>query len=173
MKQAIRHCVFLLCGVWTVAAQTNVPARPAQPTRFVTKIGECESPIGGVEVVVSGVVEQGKATIRIQCQLNHLETACDVEPTNALAVAQLIESISTDLRNGKQSTGQYKNIAVSAFEIQDRNFVEIMFHEGDAREGEPGCRLWLDSYNALSLSRLIISGKAAADWLEPRLRQLE
>ncbi|MGD0058390.1 MAG: hypothetical protein ABSD58_03140 [Verrucomicrobiia bacterium] len=173
MKQAIRHCVFLLCGVWTAAAQTNVPARPTQPTRLLTKIGECESRIGGVEVVVSGVVEPGKATIRIQCRLNHMETACEVEPTNALAVAQLIETIASDSRNGKQSAGQYKNIEVSAFELQDKKFVEIMFHQGDASAGESGCRLWLDSYNALGLSHLIISGKAVADWLEPRLTALE
>jgi len=159
--------------VWTAAAQTNVPARPTQPTRLLTKIGECESRIGGVEVVVSGVVEPGKATIRIQCRLNHMETACEVEPTNALAVAQLIETIASDSRNVKQSAGQYKNIEVSAFELQDKKFVEIMFHQGDASAGESGCRLWLDSYNALGLSHLIISGKAVADWLEPRLTALE
>ena len=173
MKQAIRYCVILLCGLWTAAAQTNLPARPAQPTRLVTAIGECESRIGGVEVVVSGVVEQGKATLRIQCRLNRVETACEVEPTNALAVAQLIESVATDLRNGKQSAGQYQNIEVSAFELQDKEFVEIMFHQGDGSARAPGCRLWLDSYNALSLAHLIISGKAVADWLEPRLAALE
>jgi hypothetical protein len=159
--------------VWTAAAQTNVPARPMQPTRLVTSIGECDSRIGAVEVVISGIIEQGKATLRIQCRLNHVETACEVGPTNALAVAQLIESVATDLRNGKQSAGQYQNIEVSAFELQDKKFVEIMFHQGDASGGESGCRLWLDSYNALSLSRLIISGKAVADWLGPRLTALE
>jgi hypothetical protein len=159
--------------VWTAAAQTNLPARPTQPTQLLTKIGECESRIGGVEVVLAGVVEPGKATIRIQCRLNHIETACEMEPTNALAVAQLIDSVATDLRNGKQSAGQYQNIEVSAFELQDKKFVEIMFHQGGADAGESGCRLWLDSYNALSLSRLIISGKAVADWLGPRLTALE
>ena len=173
MKQVIRHCVFLLCGVWTAAAQTNVPARPTQPTRLLTKVGECESRIGGVEVVVSGVVEPGKAMIRIQCRLNHMETTCEVEPANALAIAQLIETIASDSRNGKQSAGQCKNVQVSAFELQDKKFVEIMFHQGDASAGESGCRLWLDSYNALSLSHLMISGKAVADWLEPRLTALE
>lgn len=173
MKQVIRHCVFLLCGVWTAAAQTNVPARPTQPTRLLTKVGECESRIGGVEVVVSGVVEPGKAMIRIQCRLNHMETTCEVEPANALAIAQLIETIASDSRNGKQSAGQCKNVQVSAFELQDKKFVEIMFHQGDASAGDSGCRLWLDSYNALSLSHLMISGKAVADWLEPRLTALE
>jgi hypothetical protein len=62
---------------------------------------------------------------------------------------------------------------VSAFELKDKKFVEIMFHQGDASAGESGCRLWLDSYNALSLAHLIISGKAAVDWLEPRLAALE
>lgn len=173
VNQVIRYCVFLWCGVWTAAGQTNVPVRPTQPTRFVTKIGECESRIGGVEVVVSGVVEPGKATIRIECHLNHVETACDVDPTNALAVARLIESVSTDLRNGKQSAGQYQNVEVSAFELKDKKFVEVMFHQGDASAEESGCRLWLDSYNALSLSHLILSGKTVADWLEPRLSVLE
>ncbi len=138
MKQVIRHCVFLLCGVWTAAAQTNVPARPTQPTRLLTKVGECESRIGGVEVVVSGVVEPGKAMIRIQCRLNHMETTCEVEPANALAIAQLIETIASDSRNGKQSAGQCKNVQVSAFELQDKKFVEIMFHQGDASAGESG-----------------------------------
>jgi hypothetical protein len=173
VKQAIRWCVFLWCSVWTAAAQTNAPARPTQPTRLVTTIGECESRIGSVEVVVSAVVEPGKATVRIQCRLNRVETACELEPTNALAVAQLIESVSTDLRNGKQSAGRSQNIEVSAFELEDKKFVEIMFHQGDDATGEAGCRLWLDSYNASSLSRLIISGKAVADWLEPRLAALE
>ena len=173
MKRVIQYGVLLLWSVWTAAAQTNGPARPTQPTRFVTTIGECESRIGGVEVVVSGVVEPGKATVRIQCRLNHIATACEVEPTNALAVAQLIESVSADLRNGKQSAGQYQNIAVSAFELKDKKFVEIMFHQGTASAGESGCRLWLDTYNALSLAHLITSGKAVADWLEPRLTALE
>lgn len=173
MKRAIRYIAFLSCGVWTAAAQTNVPARPMHPTRLVTTIGECESRIGGVEVVVSGVVEPGKTVVRIQCRLNHGETACEVEPTNALAVAQLIESVSTDLRRGKQTAGQYQNVEVSAFELKDKRFVEIMFHQTDTGARAPGCRLWLDSYNALSLARLIVSGKAVADWLEPRLTALE
>jgi len=163
----------MLCGVWTVTAQTNAPARPAQPTRFVTRIGECESRIGGVEVLVSGIVEPGKSTIRIQCRLNHLETACEVAPTNALAIAQLIESVATDSRTGKQSAGQCRNVEVSAFELQGKEFVEVMFHQEEAATKESACRLWLDSYNALSLSRLITSGKTVADWLEPRLAALE
>ena len=116
---------------------------------------------------------KGKRPSGFSVRLNHVETACEVEPTNALAVAQLIESVATGLKNGKQSARQYQNIEVSAFELQDKKFVEIMFHQGDASAREPGCRLWLDSYNALSLARLIISGKAVADWLEPRLAALE
>ncbi|HTS19959.1 MAG TPA: hypothetical protein VMP11_20455 [Verrucomicrobiae bacterium] len=173
IKQAVGCCLVLLCGAWSLSAQTNAPGRPAQPTHFLTRIGECESRIGGVEVVVSGVVEQGKATIQIQCRLNHLETACEVAPTNAPGVVQLIERISMDLKSGKQSAGRYENVEVSAFELQGKDLVEVMVHQGDSASGEEGCRLWLDQYNALSLSRLIASGKAVADWLGPRLAALE
>ena len=173
MKQAIRCCVVFLCGACLATAQTNVPGRPAQPIRLLTTLGECESRLGDVEVVVSGVVEQGKARLRIECRLNHLETACEVEPTNAPAVAQLIEKVSDDLRKGTQSAGQCQGIEVSAFELKDKKFVEIMFHQPDANAGAAACRLWLDSYNALSLARLIVSGKSVADWLEPRLAALE
>jgi hypothetical protein len=173
MKQAIGYCLILLCGVWTATAQSNLPARPTQPTQLVTKIGACESRLGSVEVVVSGVVEQGKSTIQIQCRVNQVETACEVAPTNALALAQLIESVSTDLRNGKQSGGRYGNIEVSAFVLEKEKFVEVLFHHGDSVTGETDCRLWLDSYNALGLSRLIASAQAVADWLQPRLKALE
>ena len=71
-----------------------------------------------------------------------------MEPANALAIAQLIETIASDSRNGKQSAGQCKNVQVSAFELQDKKFVEIMFHQGDASAGESGCRLWLEQYEA-------------------------
>jgi len=173
VKQPVAYCLILFCGVWAATAQTNPPARPTQPTQLVTKIGECESRLGGVEVVVSGVVEQGKLTIRIQCRLNQVDTACEVAPTNALALAQLIESVSTDLRNGKQSDGRCNNIEVSVFVLEQEKFVEILFHHGDPVAGESVCRLWLDAYNALSLSRLIASGKAVADWLQPRLSALQ
>ncbi|MGA2604383.1 MAG: hypothetical protein ABSG14_09155 [Verrucomicrobiia bacterium] len=173
MKQPVAYCLILFCGVWAATAQTNPPARPTQPTQLVTKIGECESRLGGVEVVVSGVVEQGKLTIRIQCRLNQVDTACEVAPTNTLALAQLIESVSTDLRNGKQSDGRCNNIEVSAFVLEQEKFVEILFHHGDPVAGESVCRLWLDTYNALSLSHLIASGKAVADWLQPRLSALQ
>lgn len=192
MKQAVGYSLILVGAVWAAAAQTNMPALPAQPTQLVTKIGECQSRLGSVEVVVSGVVEPGRSTIQIQCRLNPLETACEVAPTNALALAQLIESVSTDLRNGKQSGGRCGNIEVSAFVLGNDKFVEVLFHHNDtaplvARRftdateppsqttvfGETDCRLWLDADNALSLSRLIASAKAVADWLEPRVKDLE
>jgi len=174
LKQAVWYSLVLFGGVWAAAAQTNLPARPTQPTQLVTKIGQCQSQLGdSVEVVVSGVVEPGRSTIQIQCRVNNLDTACEVAPTNALALAQLIESVSTDLKNGKQSAGRCGNIEVSAFVLQQDKFVEVLFHHGNSVIGGIDCRVWLDSHNALSLSYLIVSARAVADWLEPRLKALE
>ena len=93
--------------------------------------------------------------------------------TNALALARLIESVSTDLSNGKQSGGRCSKIEVSAFVLEKEKFVEVLFHHNGSVTGETDCLLWLDSDNALSLSHLIASGKSVADWLDPRLRALE
>jgi hypothetical protein len=57
--------------------------------------------------------------------------------------------------------------------LEKEKFVEVLFHHGDSVTGETDCRLWLDSYNALGLSRLIASAQAVADWLQPRLKALE
>lgn len=173
MKRAIGYCAFLVCGALVATAQTNPPARPMRPIELVTRIGECDSRIGRVEVVVSAVVQQGKSTIKIQCRLNHAESACEIDPTNAVAVTQLIQNVASELMKGNQSSGHHQNIGVSSFELEDKKFVEIMFHRGNSIDGEPTCRLWFDAYNALSLSRLILTGKAATDWLEPRLKSLE
>jgi hypothetical protein len=173
VKRGIVYCVILVCGTLATTAQTNQPSRPPQPVELVMKIGECESRVGNVEVVVSAKAETAKSSIRIQCHLNRVETACEMDPSNAMVVAQLIQSVTSDMMNGKQSAGQHKNIEVDWFQLEDRKLVEIVFHKGDSTEGESTCRLWLDSYNALSLSRLILSGKAAADWLEPKLVPLQ
>jgi hypothetical protein len=165
--------VLLVVVAFVAAAQTNPPARPSQPIEMLVRIGECESRIGMVEVVVSGTVEQGKSAFHIQWRLNHGDTACELDSSNAVALAQLIQNISTDLMNGKPSAGKHKNVEVSSYQLENKKLVEIMFHRGDSTAGEPTCRLWFDSYNALQLSRLIVSGKAAADWLEPRLVPLE
>jgi hypothetical protein len=167
-------CYVLLVSVAFVArAQTNELARPARPIEMLVRIGECESRLGKVEVVVSGIVEQGKSTIRIQCRLNQQETACELDSQNAMAVAQLLQKVSSGLMNGKPSAGKHRNVEVSSFQLENKKFVEILFHRGESTEGESACRLWLDSYNALSLSHLIVAGKAATDWLQPRLVPLE
>jgi hypothetical protein len=173
VKRGIVYCVVLVCGALVATAQTNPPSRPPQPVELVMRIGACESRVGNVDVVVSAKAEPAKSMIRIQCRLNGVETTCEIDPSNAVVVAQLIQSVSSDLMNGKQSAGKHKNIEVDSFQLEDRKLVEIVFHQGDSTEGESTCRLWLDSYNALSLSRLILSGKAAADWLEPKLVSLQ
>ena len=172
-RTGIGCCALLVCGALVATAQTNQPARPARPIELVTRIGECDSRIGKVEVVVCAVVQQERSTIKIQCRFNHAESACEIDPTNAVAVAQLIQNIASALMKGKQSSGQHRNIGVSSFELEDKEFVELMFHRGDSIDGEPTCRLWFDSYNALSLSHLILSGTAATDWLAPILKSLE
>jgi len=173
LKRSIGCGVFLVCGALAAMAQTNHPSRPAQPVALVVKVGECESRIGGVGVIVSASVERDRSTIRIQFLLNHVESACEIDPTNAAAVAQLVQSAASELMKGNQSSGQLRNIEVDAFELEEKKLVEIVFHRGDSTAGEPTCRLWFDTYNALGLSRLIISGKNVADWLEPRLVPLE
>jgi hypothetical protein len=173
VKRGIVYCVILVCGALAATAQTNQPSRPPQPVELVMRIGECESRVGTVEVVVSAKAEPAKSTLQIQCRLNGVETTCEMDPTNAVVVAQLVQGVTSDMMNGKQSAHQHKNIEVDWFQLEDRKLVEIVFHQGDSTEGESTCRLWLDSYNALSLSRLILSGKAAADWLEPKLVPLE
>jgi len=154
-------------------AQTNHPARPTQPIGLVVKVGQCDSRIGDVDVVVSANVERDQSTIKIQFRLNHAESACEIDPTNAVAVAQLVQNVASELMKGNQSAGQLRNIEVDSFELAEKKFVEIMIHRGDSTAGEPTCRLWFDTYNALNLSHLIISGKNVADWLEPRLVPLE
>jgi hypothetical protein len=173
VRRSIVYYVILVGGALAAMAQTNQPARPPQPVDLVMKIGECESRVGTVNVVVSANAEPAKSTIRIQCRLNGVETTCEMGPSNAVVVAQLIQTVSSDLMNGKQSAGQDKNIEVDSFQLEDRKLVEIVFHEGDSIQGESTCRLWLDSYNALNLSRLILSAKAASDWLEPKLVPLQ
>jgi len=173
VRRSIGCGVFLVCGALAAAAQTNQPTRPVRPIELAVRVGECDSRIGDVDVVVSASAERGKSTIKIQFRLNHLESACEIDPTNALAVAQLVQSVATELMKGNQSAGQHRNIEVDAFELAEKKFVEIVFHQGDSTAGEATCRLWFDSYNALNLSRLIISGKNTADWLEPRLVPLE
>jgi hypothetical protein len=173
VKTGIVYCVILVCGSLAATAQTNQPSRPPHSVELVMRIGQCESRAGNVDVVVSANAEPAKSTIRIQCRLNGVETTCEMDPSNAMVVAQLVESITSDMMNGKQSASQHKNIEVDSFQLEDRKLVEIVFHQGDSTEGESTCRLWLDSYNALSLSRLILSGKAAADWLEPKLVPLQ
>jgi len=173
VKIGIGYCAFLVCGAVVAMAQTNHPARPAQPIGLAVKVGACESRIGDVDVVVSASVERQQSSMKIQFRLNHAESACEIDPTNAVAVAQLVQSVASDLMKGKQSAGQQRNIGVDSFELGEKKFVEIIIHQGDSTAGEPTCRLWFDSYNALNLSRLIISGKDIADWLEPRLVPLE
>jgi hypothetical protein len=173
VKRGIVYCMILVGGAFVATAQTNQPSRPPQPVELVMKIGECETRVGNVAVVVSAKAEPAKSTIRIQCRLNGVESTCEMDPSNAVVVAQLIESVTSDMMNGKQSAGKNRNIEVDSFQLEDRKLVEIVFHQGDSTEGESTCRLWLDSYNALSLSRLILSGKAAADWLEPKLVPLQ
>jgi hypothetical protein len=173
VKKGIVYCVILVCGAIAATAQTNQPSRPPQPVELVMRIGGCESRVGNVDVVVSAKAEPAKSTIWIQCRLNKVETTCEMDPSNAVVVAQLIETVTTDMMNGKQSAEHHKNIEVDSFQLDERKLVEITFHLGDSTEGEPTCRLWFDSYNALNLSRLILSGKAAADWLGPRLVSLQ
>jgi hypothetical protein len=95
MRRFGYHCVLLVSGAFAATAQTNQPARPSQPIEMSVRIGECESRIGAVDVVVSGIVEQGKSAIRIRCRLNHQETACELDSSNAVAVAQLLQNVST------------------------------------------------------------------------------
>jgi hypothetical protein len=173
MNRSIVYSVVLVCSALAAVAQTNQPARPAQPIGLLVKVGKCESRIGDVDVVVSASVERERSRIRIQLRLNHAESACEIDPTNAMAVAQLVQSVASELMKGNQSSGQSRNIGVDSFELEQKKFVEIMFHQGDSTAGEPTCRLWFDTYNALNLSRLITSGKNIADWLEPRLVPLE
>lgn len=180
MKSIIGCCVYLVCSAFAATGQprsdrgqTNPPARPPQPVHLVTRIGECESRIGAVEVVVAAMIEREKATVRIRCRLNQADTACEMDSSNAVPVAQILQNVSSELMKGKLSAAQHQNVEVDSFALEDKKLVEIIFHRGDSTAGESTCRLWFDSYNALGLSRLILSGKAVADWLEPRLVSLE
>ena len=180
MRTTIGCCVYLMCGVLIATTQsgiergrTNQPARPLQPIQLVTRIGECDSRIGPVEVIVAAVIEREKSTVKIRCRLNHADTACEMDSSNAVAVAQILQNVSSDLMRGQQSAAHHQNVEVDSFELEGKKFVEIIFHRGDSITGESTCRVWLDSYNALSLSRLILSGEAVVVWLEPRLGSLE
>jgi hypothetical protein len=123
-------CVLLVSGAFVATAQTNQPARPSQPIEMTVRIGECESRIGLVDVVVSGIVERGKSAIRIRCRLNHQETACELDSSNAVAVAQLLQNVSTGLMKGTLSTGKHHNVEVSSFQLETKKFVEITLPPG-------------------------------------------
>jgi len=74
------------------------------------KAGECESRIGDVDVVVSASVERNKSTIKIQFRLNHAESACEIEPTNAVPSRNLSKAcLGADEGNQSSANTAYRS----------------------------------------------------------------
>ena len=122
-----------------------------------------------VEVTVSAVVDSKRATMAIACKdLEFSGDRWDIDPSNALAVAQLLRQASAQSLTGEPFAATNGDVTLDTFERAGKNVVEVQYQKGGTVH-----RIWFDAYNTVSLSRLIIQGKQEADWLSPRLVHLQ
>lgn len=122
-----------------------------------------------VEVTVSAVVDPKQAVTVITCKdLEFSGDSWDIDPSNALAVAQLLQQASAKSLTGEPFAAAHGEVELDTFERAGKNVVEVQYQKGDTVH-----RIWFDAYNAVSLSRLIVQAKQEADWLAPRLVHLQ
>ena len=170
MKIKLICLSLLIMSVVTFGSQTPIP--PQKPIVVMTNIGEVAGAYDKIGVMVYSVVNSKNISTYVQIKDDSMMGGkFDINVSSIPKLAELLNTASEKILTGNLFSGKAGKASVSVVEKDGEKVVIVRFEtEGISFSSN---RITLDADNAASLARILLRSKRVADWIAPKMKNLQ
>lgn len=145
---------------------------PQKQLVVMTEIGEVAGAYDKIEIMVYSVVNSKNISTHIKIKDSSIMGGdFDIDIFSVRKLAELLDTASEEVLAGNVFSGRAGKTSVFVEEKDGEKLVTVHFEtEGISFSSN---RITMDADNAASLSRILSRSKRVADWITPRLKNLQ